>query len=79
MIPLDAVSSGVDIVSYKAIKYDFIKNLICEITEFVRIFWKNNIQRLDPSQFRRICMESQEYNWANISDTICPEVLRFGQ
>ena len=58
MIPLDAVSSGVDIVSYKAIKYDVIKNLICEITGFVRIFWKNNIQRLDPSQFRRICMES---------------------
>ena len=38
MIPLDAVSSGVDIVSYKAIKYDVIKNLICEIMGFVRIF-----------------------------------------
>ena len=25
--------------------------------------------------FRRICMESSEHNWANISETICPEIL----
>ena len=29
--------------------------------------------------FRRICMESSEHNWANISGTICPEMLVFGK
>ena len=58
MIPLDAVSGGVDIVSNRALKCDDIKNSICEIMGFVRIFPKNNGQRLDPSQFTRICMES---------------------
>ena len=32
--------------------------------------------------FRRICMESShssEHNWANISETICPEILVFGK
>ena len=24
-------------------------------------------------------MESSEYNWANISETICPEMLVFGK
>ena len=57
MIPLDAVSGGVDIVSNRALKCDDLKNSICEIMGF-RIFRKNNGQRLDPSQFTRICMES---------------------
>ena len=30
-------------------------------------------------KFRRICMESSEHNWANISETICPEMLVFGK
>ena len=29
--------------------------------------------------FRRICMESSEHNWANIAETICPEMLVFGK
>ena len=49
MIPLDAVSGGVDIISNRALKCDDIKNSICEIMGFVRIFWKNNTQRLHPS------------------------------
>ena len=42
MIPLDAVSGGVDVVSSRALKCDDIKNLICEIMGFVRIFRKSN-------------------------------------
>ena len=30
-------------------------------------------------KFRRICRESSEHNWANISETICPEILVFWQ
>ena len=30
-------------------------------------------------KFRIICMESSEHNWANISETICPEMLVFGK
>ena len=30
-------------------------------------------------KFRRICMESSEHHWANISETICPEMLVFGK
>ena len=30
-------------------------------------------------KFKRICMESSEQNWANISETICPEMLVFGK
>ena len=37
MIPLDAVSGGVDIVSNRALKFDEIKNLICEIMGFVSV------------------------------------------
>ena len=29
--------------------------------------------------FKRICMESSEHNWANIVETICPEMLVFGK
>ena len=29
--------------------------------------------------FRRICMESSQHNLANISETICPELLIFGE
>ena len=29
--------------------------------------------------FKRICMESSEYNWANTSETICPVMLVFGK
>ena len=28
-------------------------------------------------KFRRICMESSEHNWANISEKICPTMLVF--
>ena len=30
-------------------------------------------------RFRRICMESSEHNWANISETIGPKMLVFGK
>ena len=30
-------------------------------------------------QFRRVCMEFSEYNWATISETICPKMLIFGK
>ena len=30
-------------------------------------------------KFRRICVKSSEHNWANISETICPEMLVFGK
>ena len=30
-------------------------------------------------RFRRICMESSEHNWANISEAICPKLLIFGE
>ena len=30
-------------------------------------------------KFRSICMESLDHNWANISETICPEKLVFGK
>ena len=36
MIPLDAVSGDVDIVSSRALKCDDIKNLICEKKLFVK-------------------------------------------
>ena len=31
------------------------------------------------AKFRSICMESSQHNWANISETICPELLIFGE
>ena len=46
---------------------------------------ENSIQTLlnflgvDPKKIRRVCMEFSEYNWATISETICPEVLIFGK
>ena len=30
-------------------------------------------------KFRRICMESSEHNWGNVSELICPEMLVFGK
>ena len=33
---------------------------------------------MNQAKFRRICMESSQHNWANISETICPELLIFG-
>ena len=30
-------------------------------------------------KFRRVCMEFSEYNWATISETICPQMLIFGK
>ena len=30
-------------------------------------------------KFRGICMESSQHNWANTSETICPEMLVFGK
>ena len=42
---------------------------------------QNSVQTLlnffgvDPKKIRRVCMEFSEYNWAKISETICPEML----
>ena len=30
-------------------------------------------------KFRRICKESSEHNWADISETICPQIIVFGK
>ena len=30
-------------------------------------------------KIRRVCMEFSDYNWATISETICPEMLIFGK
>ena len=30
-------------------------------------------------KFKRICIELSEQNWANISETVCPEMLVFGK
>ena len=30
-----------------------------------------------PKKIRRVCMEFSEYNWATMSETICPEMLIF--
>ena len=34
---------------------------------------------INRAKFRRICVESSQHNWANISETICPELLIFGK
>ena len=34
---------------------------------------------MKQAKFRRICMESSQHNWANISETIWPELLIFGE
>ena len=34
---------------------------------------------MTQAKFRRICMESSEHNWANISETICPTMPVFGK
>ena len=46
---------------------------------------ENSIQTLlnffgsTQKKIRRVCMEFSEYNWATISETICPEMLIFGK
>ena len=50
-----------------------------------RLYSENSIQTLliffwvDPKKFRRVCMEFSKHNWATISETICPEMLIFGE
>ena len=39
----------------------------------LNFFW------VDPKKIRRVCMEFSKYNWATISETICPEMLIFGK
>ena len=34
---------------------------------------------VDPKKIRRVCMGFSKYNWATISETICPEMLIFGK
>ena len=50
------------------------------------LIWSLQIHKFDSChnvmtqvKFRRICMESSEHNWANISETICPTMLVFGK
>ena len=43
---------------------------------FWSLMW---LKKIENCFFRRICMESSEHNWANISETICPEMLVFGK
>ena len=56
------------------------------VSEIVaQLFLENFIQTLlnffglTPKKIRRVCMEFSEYNWATISETICPEMLIFGK
>ena len=48
------------------------------------LIWSLQIDKFDSChnvmtqvKFRRICMESSEHNWANISETICPTMPVF--
>ena len=44
------------------------------------LFLKPGIKTQTQVKFRRICiMKSSEHNWANISETIFPEMLVFGK
>ena len=43
---------------------------------FWSLMW---LRKIENCFFRRICMESSEHNWANISETICAERLVFGK
>ena len=50
------------------------------------LIWPLQIDKFDSChnvmtqvKFRRICLESSEYNWANISATICPPMPVFGK
>ena len=56
------------------------------VSEIVtKLSLENSIQTLlnffgsTQKKFRRICMEFSKYNWAKISETICPEMLIFGK
>ena len=44
-----------------------------KITSSLASFSKGRGMNMNRVKFRRTCMESSEYNWANISETICPE------
>ena len=46
--------------------------MVCTSDTFV-------INVMNRVQFRRICMESLEHNWANVSETICFRMLVFGK
>ena len=39
-----------------------------------KFFWGRPKKKI-----RRVCMEFSEYNWATISETICPQMLIFGK
>ena len=44
------------------------------------LFLKPDVtKKIENCFFRKICMESSEHNWVNISETICPEMLVFGK
>ena len=42
-------------------------------TNPLKLFWG-----VGPKKFRGFCMELSVHNWANISETIWPEMLIFG-
>ena len=45
------------------------------------LFLKPDVTKKNRELFFRriICMESLEHKWANIAETICPEMLVFGK
>ena len=49
------------------------------VSEILAPFCSDNSIQLTQVKFRRICMESSEHSWANITETICPEMLIFGK
>ena len=57
-------------------KTNIVGQVVSEI--LAPLCFDDSIQ-MTQAQFRRICMESLEHNWANILGTICPEMLIFWQ
>ena len=51
------------------------------VSEILALFCPDDFVQNVKTQgkFRRICVESLEHNWANISETICPQNANFWQ
>ena len=61
---------------YMRLLYCFLLHLLFTASNFIFDLGQNVYTQV---KFRRICLESSEHNWANISETICPETLVFGK
>ena len=55
-------------------KTSIVRQVVGEI--LASLCFDDSVQ-MTQAKFRRICVESSEHNWANILETICPEMLIF--